>query len=211
MKIDKNFSYFLGFLWADGYLWSNPKTNTFRVILENSSDDLDILLPFFNGIGHFSLFRRWRKNSTKEILRATLNNKKLFNFLMDNGFSNKLSPHTVLQKIPKKFHCYFWRGLFDGDGYFGVIERKTRNSTDYVIEITSDYNQDWSELSNLCQKSNINFKIEQVIYKESRRSVFSIRTIESMIKFGNILYKGYTKKEVGLPRKHNKFLQILNH
>jgi len=205
MKWNKELAYFLGFFWADGYLWSDEKSGQYRIVLENVSEDLESILPFFESIGHFSLFRRWRPNSTKEVLRATMYNKKLYKWLMANGYDNKLSSHSVLAVIPKKYQNHFWRGLFDGDGCFGIYKRKTRNSTDYRCELVSDIEQDWSSLARVCKQ----LKIKHSIYKRTNPHNFSsfyIGRIDDMIKFGRFLYRGASL--VQLERKYKKFLQI---
>jgi hypothetical protein len=211
MDNKKEWYYFLGFVWADGYLWSNAKTNKhggYRIILENSTSDLETLMPHFCKIGKFSILKRHRKNSTKEVMRATMYNKSHYEFLMDNGYENKSQKHKIIDIIPMKYRSYFWRGLFDGDGCFGVYARKKRKSVDYRTELSSDFDQDWSKLANQCKKLGISTSIKRKINKTGKVSIFSIGKIKDMIIFGNYLYDGFSKDGIGLKRKFDKFNQI---
>lgn len=207
----KEFYYFLGFLWADGYLWENLKIYQTRIILENKIADLNPLMKHFNKFAKFYTLEIKKKNSKNIFLRAIIYKKELYNFLKSYGYKDKFGPHLIINYIPEEFHGIFWRGLMDGDGCFGIYYRRKRKSTDYRCELTSGKTQNWIFLEEFCKKNDIKYKIKIIKNQSGTVSNFSIGQIESMVKFGDLIYKTYQNDKIGLKRKYLKFEKIKNH
>jgi len=77
------------------------------------------LLDIFNSTGKWRYYNISR-NQWKPILSAVVNNRLLYEFLVDNDYKLKSynSADKILSKIPNSLHHYFFRGLIDGDGCF---------------------------------------------------------------------------------------------
>lgn len=205
------FSYFAGFVWADGYLWTNKSYGRHNIILENLFDDLSPLLPHFKDIGHFILYPLFKKLSSNKFLRATLSSKSLFEYLVQHGYKEKHSSHLILSEIPDNRHNYFWRGLWDGDGTVTIHERKNRNSIDYWTSVCSHKNQDWSALYSRLNNLGINFTSKVVEKTSGSNSQVFIAQLESIVNWKKYLYGDGKELDIGFPRKFNKFLTIEEH
>lgn len=217
MEINKEFAYFLGFCWADGYLWKSNPSRHYRVVLENVKKDLENILPILSKIGHYTKLSRKRNKHAKEMLRATFNNKNLYTFLSKNGFLDKLSPHDILKKIPTELKNYFWRGLFDGDGCVGYY--KYPKSSSYVCVLTSHAKQDWTSLIEECNNLKIKYRVRVKILKNPHkigkgkpfvgsRSYFHIVSLESIMKFKDFIYTGFETERIGFKRKFEAFSKM---
>jgi len=113
-------AYLLGFFLADGFL-----TNNFRLGIENSIDDEEILLKFKENISpDIPLRYRDRKNNgvkrkkqvifiiTSEKMFNTLSKK--YNIIQNKTYNSEFSFNFDL--IPTNLIRHFIRGFFDGDG-----------------------------------------------------------------------------------------------
>jgi hypothetical protein len=185
-------AYLLGFLWADGYIIRT------EIRLEIIKDDMENIKPILDSIGTWTYSERQRKN-WKVISRATTSNKRLIEFLKSHDYNikSKTSADKILSKIPNELKHYFFRGLIDGDGFIDSSRIRT--------SISSNLEQDWSYINNLCYKLNIkgnNYKF---------KNKYSYSTIEfngiNAIKFCDYIYND---KFFGLNRKYNKYLEMKN-
>ena len=191
--------YILGLLWADGHI--NKKSNS--ISIECNRDDIDFFYSVFKETGEYNLYYRHRKNR-KEQGVINCSSYELSNFLKENNYMEKslLSPNKILSKIPENLIHYFFLGWSDGDGCFYHNTKKT------LIQfiISGSYEQDWSSLTNICEKLKINFKIDRfTTNKNHKYSRFLIYRNEDILNFGNFIYSG---KNLGLSRKFEKFFEI---
>lgn len=118
----KELAYFMGFLWADGYVLKKIDKNGIqhhKVNFEIASEDFDDIHSVFKGFSTWSVSKRKRRESWRETSSATINNKFLCEFLISLGYCDK---HSSFERVfeylsPSKLIDYFILGLFDGDGY----------------------------------------------------------------------------------------------
>jgi|GEM_PF-2288150 len=185
-------AYFLGFLWADGYIVRQ------EIRLSILTVDMDTIKPTLNKLGKWNYNKRTRDGG-KPICTAFTNNKKLFDFLVDNDFKIKsgASADKILDKIPFHLKHYFFRGLIDGDGHI-----YTRGVT-----ISSCYNQDWSYISNLTNFLNIKSYIYRSVSDNGKSSVIEMNGINAL-HFCEYIYNGIENDYIGLVRKYNGFLKL---
>jgi hypothetical protein len=199
-NIDKNTAYFLGYFWADGYIYNyvSNNINNWRIILEIQEEDAISILPIMNKLGKWSIQKRKRNNTWKTTWSFVTNNKELYNFLLENDYRDKsiLEPTKILKLIPENLHNYFWKGFIDGDGSLGIIGRGS------YFELASTYNYKYIEF----EKYISNYNAKGVIYKQISKKNHS-----------SSVYKIYGKKilnleplfiDFGLQRKTNKFKLI---
>lgn len=202
-------SYLLGFIWADGYLRIEKRQNgtkKYRIIIGINSEDAKYLQPLLETTGKWSTIHHKTPQKGKPCTSFCSANTILGGFLESNDFNCKAtkSPDKILSKIPPELHHFFFLGYLDGDGCIFAKE----NNKHYCIAFTSDYNQDWTFLSNLCKKLECKFTIKQVIRKtrKSQFSDFRINGYKNCILFGSFVYQN---GQIGFPRKKEKFNLII--
>ena len=187
-------AYFLGFLWADGYIVRQ------EVRLSIAEEDMNIIKPTLNKIGKWNYNIRVR-DGYKPICTAITSNKRLFDFLIDNDFKIKsgASADKILSKIPYHLKHYFFRGLIDGDGCIDSNK----------VSISSNYKQDWKYVYDL----NINLGIKSYIYRKEQKtgsySVIEMNGVNGLM-FCEYIYKDREKDDIGLNRKFIKYLELQN-
>ena len=189
---DKYFCYILGLLWGDGYLYNG------RVGISMISEDLETLIPIFNRLGTWKMCKS-KRNNYKEQLTLRVSDKDFYKFLtnMDYNVKSKKSPTKILSIINNDNHKYFLRGLFDADGCF-YLNKNTRQCI-----ITSNYEQDWSFISDYYSIRGWKHSIGRQISKTGSRSFIRI-TNKNILEFGEYIYEDY----FGLDRKYTKFVEI---
>ena len=203
MNYDINFTYFLGFLWSDGYV------ERYRTILEILEDDALEIVDNIKSIDFLNIHtsRRARKNRRPQISIYFCDSKFYDNY-QSKYFLNKSvkSPLDLINDIPKHLVRYFYLGLIDGDGCFYFNKKsKTRQFC-----VSSTYEQDWSHMENLFNSLNISqYEIRRIVNKNGNKSsvirVKKHNEIESLYKY---LYpNGY---EIGLKRKYDKCSEIVD-
>lgn len=109
--------YWLGFLWADGYVEKTKKNNT--IDLELIDKEHIIKFQKFLNIEKFT--ERQRNNSIT--YRVYCSSKKIVNKLYDLGFNIK-DKRTSIPTVPEEYLLSFIRGYFDGDGHIRIKNNK---------------------------------------------------------------------------------------
>lgn len=190
----KEFCYYLGYFWADGYIRQN------NLQIEITKDDGDDIKDIFINLVQMHITYR-NKPNRKPQMRFSTNSPFLVKLLKDFGKYSKSSEshNKILEWIPKEYRRFFILGLSDGDGCF----YSKNNSTQFTI--ASNYNQDWSGL--LDELSEFNFRIHKEITKRGNSSVIRITDLNIIKQFIHYLYDGH---DLGLKRKRNKVFEILN-
>ena len=204
-KITKEMAYILGLIWTDGYLSS--KNNSYTIGVKLLKTDIDELKLVFDKIGNYS-YNNLKVKNRRETSSISFFSKEFYNFLFNLDFKNKSkeSPDKLLLIIPDRFKPYFFRGIIDGDGYIGVKIGKG-----YQLSVSGTYDQNWNYLEKLFKKFEIKYSIERRISKKTNSISSCIVTYNyrDILKFLNYLYKGYKNDKIGLTRKYEKYLQII--
>lgn len=198
---NEKIAYFLGFLWADGWV------NKYSTNIEIKRSDYEQLENVFEFISDVPAKHTFPKGPGKEQSSICLCRKTISDFLIKNGYKNKsiISPKLILKKIPIKWHNYFWRGYFDGDGCLCIKNRT-------CVTFWGSINQDWSEIINLYKKLNIKYyDIRKYIRKNGKHksSCIEIRHISEVLKLCEYMYKNYETDNIGLKRKFNIYLNCI--
>ena len=204
----KEISYLLGLMWADGFL--NPSKNGFshNLGLKMVKNDVNVIKPTLDSIGKWNFYERKQKiKSWQTTISVITNNKRIFNFLVENDYNEKSqsSADKILSKIPNDLKHYFFRGIIDGDGCFYYYKPK-KGSTLRQFALAGSYDQDWAYFENLCNKMNIKYNIKRTINKKNQSSsVVRITNKEGIKKIGEYIYNNYETDKIGLIRKKEKF------
>lgn len=198
---NKYFCYFLGLMWADGYIYSDKRSKN-RVDICMSYEDLIQIEHIFDAIGDWKKYKRVRKNKNwKDQLNIRAIDENLYEFLKsyDYGSKSNKPPDKIINVIPEELRVYFIKGLFDGDGCF-----YHKNYTRQCI-ITSNYDQDWTFIEKILEEIECKSSVVRQIFKSGKKSSIRI-TNKDIIKFGNYLYKD--NELIGIERKYKKFKEI---
>lgn len=197
---NKEFVYFLGFLWSDGFIERK------RTILEIIEEDAIEIVQDIQKICFLKICTMSRKRiNRKPQMSIYFCNTKFYDIFQSKYFSNKgeSSPDELIGIIPEYLTRYFYLGLIDGDGCF-YFKNKTKQ-----FYITSSYNQDWTYAINLFEELKINnYEVRRIENKNGNRSSYiRVKKYEELVKLYEYLYpNGY---EIGLKRKYNKCLTIV--
>lgn len=125
----KDRAYWLGFILADGYIYSNKVFG-----IEIQSRDGYLIEKFRDTIyPDKKLSFRKRNENWSETITLKFTNKNFCEHLKDKGCVEHKSDRLKFPKIDKRFISHFLRGFFDGDGGFYV--KKTNGKP--KLEITS--------------------------------------------------------------------------
>jgi len=195
-------SYILGILWADGYIFKNS------IFLWLKKTDSKSIENIFNKTGNWNIYYRKLKDRKEQMCFNTYN-KFIFNFLVKNDYKNKsrLSPNKILSEIPNNLKQYFFRGYFDGDGTIYSTKKQS------VLNITSTYEQDWTDISKFMDKLHIKYSISKIRYTNKLNILNSasrivIQNINGIVKFCDYIYKDFIGDNIGLKRKYDIYLII---
>lgn len=201
-NVNEKSAYLLGFLWADGCIYTKRKYS-YLIQISIITEDMKYISPILNSLGEWNYNSYKPKNTKwKEKTTAAIYSKTLSSYLLNNGFDNKENPHSILSTLPEKLHKYFWRGLFDGDGNVGLTLKS------YSCSINSSYDQNWKLLEQLCNKLDVKYFIQKRISKTGKQSNFRISNRVDIEKFLSYIYDGYESDKLGFHRKYATFLQI---
>lgn len=188
-------AYILGLLWADGFV--DEKTN--RVLLALVLKDFKEIEPLFIESGNWKIRQRQPPGHRQKLGLAVVNNLELNSFLRQNNYLTKSgdSACKILSKIPTGLQHYWWRGLFDGDGWFNF-----NSGLKYCFGISSCYQQDWTYAEDLFKKLDIKYYISKRKTKTGNSCDICVGNYDGTVKFGDYIYQG---KRFGLSRKYLKF------
>jgi len=189
--IDDDSAYWLGFMYADGYI-TNPETTTAIGILLKESD-----------IHHLEKFKEFLKAPQKIYhdekygnVKIKIGSQRLHQKLMDWGFTNNKSYDA---KPPEflKYNRHFWRGMIDGDGYVGIVNSYPRIHLCGTKEIVDGF-KDFIIQSGIITEANVR--------KENDKELHTFYvTSEKAKQVGKLLY---TKADTYLDRKLEAYKQF---
>lgn len=112
-------AYFLGFMFADGYVYKGSK-NAKSVGLEIHIRDID-LIHKLKELLNTSNKIKYRKRSNTEMCSINVYSTKMANDLEKYGIvQNKTKVTKHLPDIPLPYRRHFLRGLLDGDGWISI-------------------------------------------------------------------------------------------
>ena len=183
IKYDKNFVYYLGFLWSDGFV---ERT---RVGIEILEDDAETIVDNICEIDFLKICttRRHREGRRPQ-MRIYFCNTKIYDSYFSKYFINKSlnSPIELIKSIPDNLKRYFYLGLIDGDGCFYFNERNKIRQ----FYVTSSFEQDWSHMTNLFNEINVTqYEIRKVENKNGNKSSYiRVKKYDEILKLFNYLY-----------------------
>jgi hypothetical protein len=192
-------SYWLGFLYADGYIRERKSGNSLEMKL--SIKDIEHLKKFRNSIGSnhkikesFNKVKYKSGFSESHMCYLAIYSNSLVNSIKQQGIHSRKTFTIEFPNIDKEYMNHFIRGFFDGDGCFSFnlktlrphtsllcVSEKFRNQ---IIEILKENDIDikcYSDISLHIQDKLGNLKFYNYIYKNA--TIYLERKKEKYEKF----------------------------
>ena len=196
-------AYWLGFIFADGYISSSP--------INNPTDahyifELCLALIDAGYLYKFDSFVQSQEpkvkaynykdasGKDKQHVKWTIANKHLWNTLNNIGCTPNKSLTLIYPNIPQHLKRHFARGYFDGDGSFGVYGQNELSLS--CVGTQSIIDNLFSEIGDFSQ------------YHHKDHNEATITLNASAKNAANILNYLYTNSTVYLDRKYNKYLEL---
>lgn len=196
-------AYWLGFMFADGYILDNTKRygqDSFGVCL--AIDSMDSLEKFKKSLGATNPITFDNSKGTGQTqCRLLMRSQKTVDDLIDKGCVKRKS--LVLEppkKVPEFLLHHFIRGFFDGDG--SITKNARKNGTfAYGVNFTSTYEMvKW--IQDYFGKGSI-FKDQRTEHTWGYVLGGNLQTLE----FCNIIYKDAT---IWMDRKYTRYKELLD-
>jgi hypothetical protein len=192
---DPTKSYWLGFLFADGY------NSNKSIILDLSRKDNDHLLKFSKLIFGCDNIKKYERRGI-EFSRLEIHSKKMCESLSTLGCVKNKTKILEFPKIEKKYIRDFLRGYFDGDG--SIYQKKVPTRSNYTKFTSSKLfiNEIKSELES-------NFDDVSYFIEDESEEIKSLKIIgdPSILKLYFYLYEDSL---CFLERKKDKFESIIS-
>lgn len=203
-----NMAYILGFFAADGCLTVNHKRN--NRYIEFVSTDRDIIKSIKKCLrSDHKITSRKRNINWSVSYRLQVGSKKIFNDLVNLGFTPNKSKVLKFPTIPSKYLSHFIRGYFDGDGHCSFIRYKKKDRLKESDTITSGFTSGSRHfLSKLQIKLKKYAKTKGGALSFHNRAFRLIYSLNDSRKLYNFLYKEIDQS-LYLSRKYIKFNQVL--
>lgn len=199
-------AYWIGYIYADGYITQNKEQRMFEFGMQLQKLDRKVLEDLNNELGgvhtitesHFEGVIYHNKNkSITDSVRLRVYSKNIVNDLI----SHNILPNKTYQPeypIIEKYFLDFLRGYIDGDGCIYINKKKY-----LTIHITS-FNQ--YVLKYISEKLFDKYNLHSYVYKENDRKYrFFIHGCQAA-KLLDLLY--YNKNVQKLDRKYQKYLLL---
>lgn len=206
-KWSKEMAYVLGFLTADGAVFTNPRGSNYFAFYSTDKEIIEKIRKILRSNHKIGI--RKRKNlkwKTGYVLQ--IGSKKVVNDLKKFGIiQNKSLIIKFPKNIPEKFLGHFIRGYFDGDGgvYLKQHYRKDRNKLQWVFQ-TYFVTRSKEFLGDL-HKTLKKFTKGGFISKKQRGYALVFSHNDGLVLF-QLMYQDVSK-EIFLERKYSTFLKAI--
>lgn len=201
-------AYFLGFIFADGYVVYKPKSKNYEFAMQLQSEDRYILDAINKELG--GVHKITHKNPKNKIINGVptmsghsdilrVYSKDIVTDLMNLGVVPNKTHNYQTPKIPEEYFFDFLRGYIDGDGCY------YRNNRSHCMHITCAS----FDILNWLKDVLGSYDIHTTIYKENELKYRLVCTKKCDLKrLLNFLY--HDKFSICLSRKYDKIKHLLN-
>ena len=198
-------AYWLGFIYADGYISTVNKRNTFGIAL--ALKDIKHLEKLKNSINSTHPIKIYKQSNGyiegQEYCKLTINNKELISDLRSQGVVENKTNIITAPTINASLASHFIRGYMDGDGCISYNSQRDEYSikilgTNDILNYISDFIED-----NLCISVNPYTKRK----KDQTVSCLEMCGNIQSLKFLNAIYKNAT---ICLDRKYLRYKNLCN-
>lgn len=198
-------AYFLGFLFADGYVSS--KQNICKIDLQEC--DVDFLEKFkeytkFSGKINQYIAKKGKSYRPEDtvVKRINIINKKFIRDLEDKGvYPHREKEHFPFKAVPEEYYLDFIRGYFDGNGSILLSKKDCKY---YGVNFCGGTNM-LSDIDKILSKYNIIFRHTPRRPENKDNDQMFVRYKKDIIPFLDLIY---TNASVYLNRKYNKYIYL---
>ena len=197
-------AYWLGFIYADGYVSYNVEKRNYELGIELQIGDVNHLKKFnksINGNLEIKIKDRYDKRYDKTYNHCIIRiyDKQMVEDLKENGVIPNKSHIIKFPNLKKDLIIPFIRGFFDGDGCLQLNRQRECHRFDFACASIDFVNQLRSVLYN-------DYNINSYIIKDGNIYRLNIRGLTNAYLFGSLIYDNST---IYLDRKYNKFYNII--
>jgi len=206
-------AYWLGFIFADGYVIYDKQRRNYEFGIELHEDDFKHLEKLNNSLdSNIEVSYRTRKDGFKDKYGGKMHNTsfiryysiKLVEDLMQYGVvQNKTYTDMTLPDIEEELMWHFLRGFLDGDGH--MYSNTVKDYQYLKIGFTNLSRTLLESIQLFLSKNNIVSHITKN-QKDKNTLQLSITATESIIKFYN---KTYSNPKIYLDRKFVKYQELI--
>lgn len=192
-------AYWLGFIFADGFIESKRNHGAQKLGITLSKIDMSHLEKFKESIKATNPIKEYKGsgyNANGMFSKILLTSQKTVDDLKKHGCVEQKTLQLRFPAIPNELKHHFIRGYFDGDGSLSFIQNKAyemqfTGTKDFLNSIMTYFNKELK----MHTKDNINFQLKIGGNLQVRKIL-------------DIIYKDAT---VYLDRKYEKYLEVLKY
>ncbi len=205
-------AYWLGFMYADGYITDKRKHSSYRIGMSLSLNDIERLESFKKDLEYTGLIKIYEvKQGYKPGIkygRLLIASNQLAEALIDKGCivqkTKKLTfpPDSI---VPKELKYHFIRGYLDGDGSIIVRLGEDGNLISGTIGFTGT-KEFLTGLKDFLNKSQLAFDKR---YKDREDNIYSLN-IGGEMQVIEMCYRLYGHATTYMERKYKKYRLLVN-
>lgn len=203
-----NQAYWLGFIYADGYIVKREADRNCELGINIQSGDIKLLEDFNNELGGvhnitYSHDEKYICNNPKmsitDSVTLRIYSKNIVNDLIKNNVIQNKTQSPLFPIVEDNLFFDFLRGYIDGDGCIYVNQNKISASQ---VHITSAHD----EVLNYIKNKLSLYGIDSCVYKEKEKKYRIYINHKSALKLLDMIY--YDKNVQKLDRKYQKYLLL---
>lgn len=190
-------AYWLGFLYADGYVIINHQSNSGTLGIDLQRGDKKHLELFNKCIkSNYKIVEYEKKLNEKKykMVRLRIFSRNLAQSLIDLGCTERKSKTIMFPKLDEHLYPHFIRGYFDGDGCISLSSTKTK-------QLSIDFTSGSFNFITSLRQFLFSLNIFSYIYTENDKNTYRlyIRGLKNLDTFWNYMYKNaniYLKRKL---------------
>lgn len=199
----KEAAYMLGFIWGDGWVRKTKYHREVRV--ECLREDIEEIKPYLDKVFDWKIYYRNRSNRRPQA-RLNLTHLEFVDYLLKNGYSTERDGSKALSIISEDLRPLWFRGLIDADGCWYVNEELRKKQ----FNISAALNQDWIFFERLLNTLDLKYNVRKSMSNNGNSSRIEMFRKADIVKLGEYVYSSFKEDKIGLQRKYDKWIRILN-
>lgn len=201
---EPNQAYWLGFIFADGWI-THTKNNSYELGIELNEQDKQQLIDFNNELGgqhvikhayHQKYICGHHSPSATSSVCIRIYSKQIFDDLVSHNICECKTLKPDFPIVEDKLFFDFLRGYLDGDGCIYVNSQHYNKS---CVHFTASHN----EVLKYIQQKMLQYNIQSSIYQEKERKYRLYFNYQNALSLLDLIY--YSDQVQKLQRKYDKY------